>query len=418
MFKKTFIPFILIFSLSVFGQKKELKSVNKLVESQEYDTALNQLLSIESMISGSELKYQAQYHFLAGKIYSGKKDFKAAFTAFDSALQLEAENGSSKYSLEINKLINDLSVEAVNKAIDENKNENFAEATDLLILVYNIDKEKNADYLYYAASSAVNGGDYDRALTYYQELRDLDYTGSVEKFYATENETGQEVEVSAENFILFKKFKEYSNFRTEMTKSKLPEIIKNIALIYVMQKRNDLAIGAIKDARAANPLDVGLILTEANLYIQLGDKQKFADLMKEAIERDPNNHILYFNLGVITSEQGDRNKARFYYERAIELDPSYASSYLNLAALILDGEPELVEKMNSLGNSRADNIKYEQLQKQREELFLEAVPVLENLTEIDPTNVEALTTMKNIFGTIGDVAKFNEMKEKLEALGQ
>ena len=43
MFKKTFIPFILIFSLSVFGQKKELKSVNKLVESQEYDTALNQL---------------------------------------------------------------------------------------------------------------------------------------------------------------------------------------------------------------------------------------------------------------------------------------------------------------------------------------------------------------------------------------
>ena len=203
-----------------------------------------------------------------------------------------------------------------------------------------------------------------------------------------------------------------------MTKSKLPEIIKNIALIYVMQERNDLAIGAIKDARAANPLDVGLILTEANLYIQLGDKQKFADLMKEAIERDPKNHILYFNLGVITSEQGDRNKARFYYEKAIELDPSYASSYLNLAALILDGEPELVEKMNSLGNSRADNIKYEQLQKQREELFLEAVPVLENLTEIDPTNVEALTTMKNFFGTIGDVAKFNEMKEKLEALGQ
>ena len=418
MFKKTFIPFILIFSLSVFGQKKELKSVDKLVQSQEYDTALNQLLSIESMISGSELKYQAQYHFLAGKIYGGKKDFKAAFTSFDSAQQFEAENGSSKYSLEINKLINDLSVEAVNKAIDENQNENFDEAADLLILVYNIDKEKNSDYLYYAASSAVNGGDYDRALSYYQELRDLDYTGSVEKFYATENETGQEVEVSAENFVLFKKLKEYSNFRTEMTKSKLPEIIKNIALIYVMQKRNDLAIGAIKDARAANPLDVGLILTEANLYIQLGDKQKFADLMKEAIERDPNNHILYFNLGVITSEQGDRNKARFYYEKAIELDPSYASSYLNLAALILDGEPELVEKMNSLGNSRADNIKYEQLQKQREELFLEAVPVLEKLTEIDPTNVEALTTMKNIFGTIGDVAKFNEMKEKLEALGQ
>ena len=416
MFKKTFIPFILILSLSVYGQKKELKAVDKLVASQDYDTALNQLLSLESVIDGSELKYQAQYQFLAGKIYGDQKDFKAAFTAFDSARQLESENGSSKHTAEIDKLMNGLSLEAINKAIEENQNENYAEASDLLILVYNIDKENNTDYLYYAASSAVNGGNYDQALAFYQELRDLDYTGSVEKFYATENETGQEVELSAENYVLFKKLKEYSNFRTEMTESKLPEIIKNIALIYVQQKQNDLAIGAIKDARAANPLDVGLILTEANLYIQLGDKQKFADLMKEAIEKDPNNHILYFNLGVITAEQGDRVKARSYYERAIELDSSYAASYLNLAALILDGEPELVEKMNSLGNSRADNIKYEQLQKQREGLFLEAVPVLENLTEIDTSNVEALTTLKNIFGTIGDAASFKKIKEKLEAI--
>jgi hypothetical protein len=58
------------------------------------------------------------------------------------------------------------------------------------------------------------------------------------------------------------------------------------------------------------------------------------------------------------------------------------------------------------------------LQKQREGLFLEAVPVLEILTEIDPSNVEALTTLKNIFGTIGDSANFKKMKEKIEALGQ
>ena len=418
MYKQILFPFILIISLSVYGQKNELKAVGKLVESQDYETALNQLLSLQSVVEGSELKYQTQYQFLAGKIYGGQKDFKAAFTAFESARQLESDNGSSKYTAEIDKLMNDLSTEAVNKAIDENQNENYAEAAELLISVYNIDQEKNTDYLYYAASSSVNGGDYDRALAYYQELRDLDYTGSVEKFYATENETGEELELSEENYVLFQKLKEYSNFRTEMTESKLPEIVKNIALIYVQQKRNDLAIDAIQDARAVNPLDVGLILTEANLYIQLGDKQKFADLMKEAIEKDPNNHILYFNLGVITAEQGDRAKARSYYESAIELDPSYAASYLNLAALILDGEPELVEKMNSLGNSRADNIKYEQLQKQREGLFLEAVPVLEKLTEIDSSNVEALTTLKNIFGTIGDAANFKKMKEKLEAIGQ
>jgi tetratricopeptide (TPR) repeat protein len=418
MFKQILIPFILFLSFSVFGQKKELKAVGKLVENQDYDTALNQLLSLESIVEGSELKYQAQYQFLAGNIYGRQQNFKAAFAAFESAKQLESDNGSSKNTADIDKLTNDFTIEAVNKAIDENLNENYVKAAELLILIYNVDQDKNRDYLYYAASSAVNGGDYDSALAYYQELRDLDYTGSVEKFYATETETGEEIELSAENYVLFQKLKAYSNFRTEMTESKLPEIVKNIALIYVQQKQNDLAIGAIKEARAANPLDIGLILTEADLYIQLGDKQKFTDLMKEAIEKDPNNHILYFNLGVITAEQGDRAKARAYYETAIELNSSYAASYLNLAALILDEEPELVEKMNSLGNSRADNIKYEQFQKQREGLFLEAVPVLEKLTEIDPSNVEALNTLKNIFGTIEDAANFKKMKEKLEALGQ
>jgi tetratricopeptide (TPR) repeat protein len=172
MFNKILISFILFFSFNVYGQKKELKALNKLVESQDYNTALNQLSSLQSVVESSELKYQAQYQFLSGKIYGGLSDFKAAFAAFDSARQLEAENESSKYTAEIDNLMNELSVEAINKAIEENQNQNFAEASDLLILVYNIDKEKNLDYLYYASSSAVNDGDYDRALAYYQELRD------------------------------------------------------------------------------------------------------------------------------------------------------------------------------------------------------------------------------------------------------
>ena len=418
MLKQIYIPFIFLLSISLLAQKKELKSVDKLIQNEDYASALEELLAAQSVVEDSELKYQAHYHFLAGKIYGQQKQFGLAFEALASAKQLEAENDSFKYTAEINILLNELSNAAINQAVDENQNENYDVAADLLVLVYNVDQDQNKDYLYYAASSAVNGGDFDQALAYYQDLKKMNYTGSVEKFYATKIDTGEEIELSAETFVLFQKQKDYTNFRTEMTESKLPEIVKNIALIYVQQKRNDLAIGAIKEAREANPLDVGLILTEANLYIQLGDKEKFSDLMKEAIEKDPMNHILYFNLGVITAEQGDRPKARSYYESAIELDPTYAASYLNLAALILDEEPEIVEKMNALGNSRADNLKYDQLKKERESLFLEAVPVLKKLNEVDPTNIEALKTLKNIFGTIGDAANFKMMKGKLDELGQ
>ena len=57
-------------------------------------------------------------------------------------------------------------------------------------------------------------------------------------------------------------------------------------------------------------------MTEANIYIQLGEKVKFQELMNEAISQDPNNPGLFYNLAVVTSDLGDKKSAREYYERA------------------------------------------------------------------------------------------------------
>ena len=72
--------------------------------------------------------------------------------------------------------------------------------------------------------------------------------------------------------------------------------------------------------------------------------------------------------------------------------------------------------MNSLGTSAADDRKYEQLKAKREGLFLAAVPYLEQLVKIKPNNKEAITTLKNIFGTIGDNANFKKYRDMLDAL--
>ena len=175
---------------------------------------------------------------------------------------------------------------------------------------------------------------------------------------------------------------------------------------------------AVQDARKANPGDVGLILTEANIYIQLGEKQRYKELITEALEKDPNNAVLYFNLGVVNSEQGESDLARDYYEKAIEIDPSMENAYLNLVALILENESSIVEQMNSLGNSRADNIKYDELKKQRETLYKECVPVLKQLIALDDSNLEAVQTLRNIYGTIGDNQGFLEMKAIMEKYEQ
>ena len=175
-------------------------------------------------------------------------------------------------------------------------------------------------------------------------------------------------------------------------------------------------MAAVKDARKLSPKDIGLILTEADLYIKLGDQVRFASLMQEAIEQDPNNAILYYNLGVVNANEGNRDAAIDYYKKSIELDSSYEASYLNIASVILEGESAIVDEMNSLGTSNADNRKYDLLKAKREGLFLDAVPYLEKLISINPKSVEALTTLKNIYGTIGNTAKFKQYREMLDSL--
>ena len=101
------------------------------------------------------------------------------------------------------------------------------------------------------------------------------------------------------------------------------------------------------------------------MYIRLGDRNKFKELMEQAIEKDPNNAVLYYNLGVINGEQGMTDDAIAYYKKALELDPKYSATYLNLVGIILQGEAELVEQMNELATStkRSDFEKYDDLKK-------------------------------------------------------
>ncbi len=408
--------FTLVLGLLVtigYAQKKELRQAQKLFKASKVEEAKVSLSTNQALIEGSDdAKIKTQYHFLKGQIARLDKDYQVAY----DNLKLAEGNASLKSALvaEIQQLTSDI----VNAAIAQSEAKEFIPSSKNLFLAYQINPEDNKDYLYYSATNAVNGGDYDLALERYIQLRDIEYTGIVTKYYVTDVATGQESEVSATEYGIYQKSKEYTNARSEDTESKYPEIVKNIALIFNQLGQKDKAMEAVQDARKANPGDVGLILTEANIYIELGEKQRYKELITEAIEQDPNNAVLYFNLGVVNNEQGDSASARGFYEKAIELDPSMENAYLNLVALILENESTVVEQMNSLGNSRADNMKYDELKKERETLYKECVPVLKQLIALDDSNLEAVQTLRNIYGTIGDNEGFMEMKAIMEKYEQ
>jgi len=406
---KKLILYTLLLTISFStAQKKELRSANKFFTSGEYASALDLLDSSKEIFDTSDDKIKSQAMLLYGKLHTAMEDFDLAMKAFDMSKNL----GISDQLL--NPEISKLETAIITSAIGDNETENFSSAAKKLKMVYDLNKDNNEEYLYYAASSAVNSKDYSIALEYYEILRDIKYEGIETKFYITEVSSGNEIEINSETeFKLLQKSKDYSNPREEETESKFPEIVKNIALIYKELGQNDKALAAIEAARNSNPDDVGLIITAANIYFELDNKEAFKVAMAEAIEKEPNNPVLYYNLGVVSGELGEKDVAISYYEKSIELDPTNENSYLNLVALILDGEQDIVDEMNSLGTSRADNLKYDELKELRENLYKECVPILQDLISIN-NNVEAIRTLMNIYGTIGDNSGYMEMKNLLE----
>ena len=406
---KKLILFILLFTFSFStAQKKELRNANKFFISGEYASAIDLLDSAKDLFDSSDDKIKAQAMLLYGKLHTTMEDFELAIKAFDMSKNL----GSSDQIL--NPELRKLETAIITSAVGDNETEDFNAAAKKLKMVYELNTETNSEYLYYAASSAVNSLDYPLALEYYELLRDIKYEGIETKFYITEVSSGNEIEINDEvQFKLLQRSKDYSDAREEETDSKFPEIVKNIALIYKELGQNDKALAAIEAARSSNPDDVGLIITAANIYFELGNKEAFKVAMSQAIEKEPNNAVLYYNLGVVSAELGEKEVAISYYQTSIDLDPSNENSYLNLVALILEGEEDIVSEMNSLGTSRADNLKYDKLKESRENLYKQTIPILKDLIDIN-NNIEAIRTLMNIYGTIGDNSGYMEMKNLLE----
>jgi tetratricopeptide (TPR) repeat protein len=402
----TLLFFILIFNFS-FSQKKELRKAQKLYDAGDIAGAAQILAENESILENADQKVKPNYDFLKGKIAQNNKDFVTALDLYTAVKEVASIKDDVAQQMTL------LSADIVNSAIDDNSNGDFKSSTEKLYMAYTIDPEQNIDYLYFAASSAVNAEMFDVALDYYIQLKDKNYTGVVTKYFVTEVESGVETEVTESEYNLYKKSKSYENHREEDTPSRFPEVVKNIALIHAQLGDNDKAMAAVQEARVADPNDLNLILTEANIYIELGEKAKFQSLMNEAIAQDPENANLYYNLAVVTADLGEKEAARGYYEKAIEIDPNYENAYMNLVALILEAEQDIVEQMNSLGTSAADNAKYDALKKEREGLYKECIPILKSLIGIGE-NENAIKTLMNIYGTLGDNEGYKEMKALLD----
>ncbi len=414
----------LLISISAFAQKDELKALKK-ISNKEKPTPedmqeFKQLLDkAEPLIANADDRQKADFYYYKGTYSLGqalatsnKKALDTAIESLDKVLEIE-KNGKQEYTKEIKEMIYPEVEATVLKIAGElGKQSKFKEAVTLYETAYKLDKRDTLN-LYNAAAYAVNAQDYDTALKHFQELERLGFTGSSLNYTAKNNETGQ-VEYFADSKTrdLYIQAKTHSNPGIHREPSRRPDIIKNIALIYIHKGDNANAMKAIEKAKKENPGDIGMMQAEAQIYLETKDYDSYKRVVKEILDKGSTDPNLYFNLGVTTASSGNIEEAMQYYEKAIQLNPKFTSAYYNLGILELHGEDKLVNEMNSLGTSSKEMKRYDELKKQRDDKYRKAITHLEKAHQIEPDNQDVITLLGNLYMGLEMMDKYNALKKK------
>lgn len=430
----------ILISLSTFAQKDEMKVLKKIyaketVTASDVNDFKVNLTKLEAVANEESDKAYAYFYKSILPLLEinalGKNANPAQTNSFltvknvsliteglNATLEFEKKSGKKVYTDKIQETITLYKPILINLAFSLAEKKQPKEASSVLHDLYLLDT-KEVENLYFAASYAVNAQDYPNALAYYNELIKLNYSGEGVAYYAKnligekEEFFGGTKEAKADRDLKVKT-KLYISPRDEKILSKRGEIYKNIALIYVQSGKVEEAKKAIIDARKSNPDDESLIITEANLYYQTKDFDTYKKIISEALEKNPRNVDLIFNLGVISSENKDVASAEKYYLKAIEIDPNYANAYFNLSSLKIDESTKILETMNKLGTSEADNKKYAALKKQRDEVLQVVVKHLEKTVSLDDKNIEAKKVLVSVYSALEMTAKAKELKAKMQ----
>tara|TARA_B100001146_G_scaffold222761_1_gene235799 strand:- start:6400 stop:7674 length:1275 start_codon:yes stop_codon:yes gene_type:complete len=411
---------IFAISTTVFGQSKEIRKATRAIDKGDVAEAMDYVKQAEGMIASADKDDKLDFYLVKGEVYladAGDSDFTKMTTAaesFKKAYEMNPSDEEAKARLDAG--LQNLRAALVNSAVADQNAQRYEVAADKLYTSYMVTERDTSD-LYYAANNAVNAKNYDKALGYFQTLYDLGFTGIRKRLVATNVETGEEDEFSNENERKMSVLaKQHTNPKEVYSESLRGDILSKITLILISQGKDNEALAMMKEARKENPDDTGLIRAEADLAYKMGDMERYGELMQEVIASDPNNPELYYNLGVGTAQRGETDKAMEYYKKALELDPNYLNAKINVAALILSKEGPIVEEMNNLGTSAADNKRYDELKEERKQLYLEATPYLEAAIAQRGDNKELIRTLMNIYSQLGQDDKFKDMKAKLETL--
>lgn len=426
MKKRLLILSAIFISMTVFGQKNELKTAEKAIKSGDFESAIQAINQAEGLIANADQKTKAKFYYLKGKaLYqngSNQADIMKIGDAFNQLIDYEKGIKSFKYSDEIGELLNKLVQDVAGKASEDydiaaqsKLPEDFIESAKGFHAVYVL-SPTDTSFLDNAALLFNFGKDYETSKNLYEELLELGYTGISTSYIATNKTDGEEVTYSdKKSRDLQVKLGIAENPREEVRDSRREIVYKNLAQNYVSLEDSDRALEVISAGREEFPNSYSLLIDEANIYYHAGDNMKFKEKLEEAINLNPTEPTLYYNVGVMNMEQENTDEAVLNFRKAIELKPDYADAYNNIGAVIIEKANSIIEEMN---NNLSNFEKYDKLQAQQFEIYREAIPYYENAYKYDNKNISVIQTLMGLYQNLEMTDKYDELRAIYDSMNE
>jgi tetratricopeptide (TPR) repeat protein len=148
-----------------------------------------------------------------------------------------------------------------------------------------------------------------------------------------------------------------------------------------------------------------------------------------AIEKDPQNAVLHYNLGTLYDNlanpkdpksitEKDYNeyftKSTEAYNKAITLKPDYFDALYNIGAMYFNK----AVKMQEAANAITDNKKYNEASAKADKVFAESLPFLEKAEQVNTDDKDTyrglLETLKKLYMMMNQADKAKAVSEKLK----
>jgi tetratricopeptide (TPR) repeat protein len=191
------------------------------------------------------------------------------------------------------------------------------------------------------------------------------------------------------------------------------QIYMDLSRLYTMEGDTARAITVASEG-ATKFNDAQLATQEIELSLMSGKQKEVITRISEQAQKDPQNKLYPYYLGIAYSTIGESSKAEEAYSTALKIDPDFADANTNIGGILLNKGINLFNQANQLPQNQQKE--YEAMVKLGELELDKALPYLVKSSELDPKSRIALENLKTYYVIKRNQEKVNEISAKLENL--